>query len=217
MDTIGIAAALRIVAEQHEVAVIETDFDQEARYRAAVDEVRGFFGGPIVANDDAGGEPSDGEIAERVLRLLERRLRRLESNTNQTTPANEPIPSGVTVYMTAKRVMAALGCKRAKAYEELRKAAGRTAGTGTALRVTVEQWEAYRRHADGEGTKWDREDRRGITSAKSGAARSGTEPSGSTAIASRGARGAPTKRQLGPFSRGGSVMPLIRPLRPRKV
>jgi hypothetical protein len=165
------------------VAILETDTELARRARAAMEAA------PIAPT------PADSPLPVAA--------------TAPTTNARrgEGVPLGMTIYVKARDVMAALGCSKSKAYEELRKAAGRTVGTHACLRVTVEDWERYRREVEEGVDTWRRRDRRGTTSGSAGG--SSTRPSTSTASAPSGARGARTARRLGPFSPPGSVMPLI--------
>jgi hypothetical protein len=165
------------------VAILETDTELARRARAAME------GAPIASAAPATSLPV------------------VETEPPTQPRRGEGVPLGMTIYVKARDVMAALGCSKSKAYEELRKAAGRTVGTHACLRVTVEDWERYRREVEEGVDTWRRGDRRGTTSGSAGG--SSTRPSTSTASAPSGARGARTARRLGPFSPPGSVMPLI--------
>jgi hypothetical protein len=96
----------------------------------------------------------------------------------------------ITVFVSAKDVMRALGCSRSSAYAHLRRA-GAVVRNGEMLRITLERWERYatlRFGSDGDA---------GCTS--DNAARSGTRPStASTGAATSDRRAAQTRRQLGP-------------------
>jgi hypothetical protein len=172
------------------VAILETDTELARRARAAME------GTPIAPTPSEASLPVAPTEPPTQLRR------------------GEGVPLGMTIYVKAHDVMAALGCSKSKAYEELRKAAGRTVGTHACLRVTVEDWERYRRSVEEGADTWRRGDRRGTTSGS--AAGSSTRPSTSMVAEPSGARGARTRRQLGPFSPPGSVMPLIQTLRDRK-
>ena len=114
----------------------------------------------------------------------------------------------ITVFVSAKDVMRALGCGRSSAYDHLRRAGG-VSREGEMLRISLEQWERYATlRFGGEGDA-------GCTS--DNAARSGTRPSTtSTGTVTSDRRAARTKRQLGPFSRTGSAKPLIPIVQPRR-
>jgi hypothetical protein len=51
----------------------------------------------------------------------------------------------ITPFVDAADVQAALKCSRSTAYYHLRRASGRTSGTGTLLRVPLRTWERYAR------------------------------------------------------------------------
>src|SRR6478735_5630319 len=48
----------------------------------------------------------------------------------------------ITVFVSAKDVMRALGCGRSSAYDHLRRA-GAVSRSGEMLRITLERWERY--------------------------------------------------------------------------
>ena len=138
-------------------------------------------------------------------RRAHRRAVRLSAVSANERPIAE---LDITVFVSAKDVMRALGCGRSSAYDHLRRAGG-VSREGEMLRISLEQWERYATlRFGGEGDA-------GCTS--DNAARSGTGPSTtSTGTVTSDRRAAPTKRQLGPFSRPGSAKPLIPIVQPRR-
>lgn len=57
--------------------------------------------------------------------------------------------SNIHRLVSARDVMAAVGCSKSAAYRHLREAAGRPNGTGKTLRVPVDTWERYAKRAFG--------------------------------------------------------------------
>jgi len=63
----GVASALRLVAEQHESAVIDTDLETEQSYRAALRQIQGIFATGMIDEDRLADA-----VAERVALRLQR-------------------------------------------------------------------------------------------------------------------------------------------------
>jgi hypothetical protein len=139
---------------------------------------------------------------------------------NRLTKMEQRLPTGMTAWVSAAHVQAALECSPSKAHEFLRAAAGRSIGTGELLRVPVDVWERWARDnlVDGRRrSRWEREDRTRTPIASTSADASGgagtTTPMAPASVEAPPRR---TRRQLGYGSPVGSVLPLIPVLKSRK-
>lgn len=73
--------------------------------------------------------------------------------SNTATPPKPRRAAPITFWLAVDDVIHALGCSRTKAYEHLRRAAGRRPGERGLLRVPAPVWERYAFEHFGKGAQ----------------------------------------------------------------
>jgi hypothetical protein len=111
------------------------EVDELETSSASPDELGTPAGDPPDTRADIGQREAAAEVSRKEARS------RNDAKAGEVSRPERVVP--VTVFVSAVDVMRALGCSRSKAYEHLRRAAGRKPGLRSLLRVSVEVWESY--------------------------------------------------------------------------